>query len=205
MNLLSFGSSMEKVGSGYYGLWIQEVELQPGYSYQAVGSVKLTPAQLQAAKIIFDTAVAAGVPKNKAPFIVAQSAFETSSWTSNVFRQDNNGFGMRMPSRRKSPFIAGPGRRPPAAEGATPYAHYRTLSDSVKDLLHWFNYVGGNWNNFTSPEQYATWLKSKGYFMGSLQTYSARVRDLVQQLSDYFKAGGFGPIIAAILIYFLIR
>lgn len=100
------------------------------------------------------------------PYIIAQARHETGNFTSTVFKANKNLFGMKNGS------VISPGEMigTVAPDGGT-YAKYRTQFDSVADLLRWFE-----WKKFpvkvSGVEQYASELKSRGYYGDSLANYT---------------------------------
>jgi flagellum-specific peptidoglycan hydrolase FlgJ len=100
------------------------------------------------------------------PYIEAQAKHETGNFTSAVYRNNNNMFGMKNGSIMSAWEMVGT----VAPDGGT-YAKYACDLDSVKDLLQWFE-----WKKFpvsvASVEQYASELKSRGYYGDSLANYT---------------------------------
>lgn len=133
---------------------------------------------------ILSTAISEGVPKEKAPLIVAQARHETGNYTSRLFRTSNNLFGMKVPRRRPAPHIAGPSPvNAPKSEGETPYAQYRSVQDSVKDLIMWHKYNRIDWSRINSPEQYAQFLKSKGFYGDTIVNYLKGLRSGLKRIA----------------------
>lgn len=97
-------------------------------------------------------------------YIIAQAKVETAEFTSRVYQEDNNMFGMKVNSR---PFET-PGLMSP--EGNR-YAHYRNDFDSVRDFVAWMRQtnfptrVGG-------AEGYALEMKQRGYYGPSANQYA---------------------------------
>ena len=96
------------------------------------------------------------------PYVVAQAKLETANFTSNVFLKNKNYFGMKMPRVRPTVAIAG-GLKAPSNEGATPYANYASESDSVTDLMLWFDYTKFP-TSVNSVDDYARELKKRNFF-----------------------------------------
>lgn len=163
------------------------VHYQDNLRLNSISAVQLSNAQLAAAQKIYNTGIVAGLTSRQAMYIVAQSAFESAYWTSNVYIKNLNGYGMKMPYVRKSPYILGPGTPAPAGEGGGYYAKFSSIENSAKDFLHWFNYVGGKWANMTTDERFVDFLKSKQYFQGTLSSYKAGVDRLTRELGAYIK------------------
>lgn len=140
-------------------------------------------------QIVFNAARAAGLNDAQAKIITAQATHESGNFKSNVFKTDNNLFGMKMPSKRSKQFIERPSKIVMRTEGATPYAHYSSIQNSVKDLiLGWHAYNRTNWDKIKTPADYATYLKAKGYYG---DTYSNYLTALVNHLKklDWLKVG----------------
>lgn len=132
-------------------------------------------------QIVFNTAKKAGLNDVQAKIIVAQSIHESGNYTSHVFKTDNNIFGMKIPAKRSKQFIERPSTIVMQSEGSTPYAHYATIQDSVNDLiLSWHTYNRTDWNKIYTPELYAAYLKSRGYYGDSQSNYT-------NALVKYFK------------------
>jgi len=98
------------------------------------------------------------------PYLIAQAKHETGNFTSNVFKQANNLFGMRIPQTRPSLrsgyFIARDGSK---------YSKYKTVLDSAKDMRLYLEN-----QNFPVPGdlfQYVAGLKNRGYFGDSFINY----------------------------------
>ena len=133
---------------------------------------------------IVTTAMAENVPQVNAKLIASQGRHESGDFSSHVFITDNNAFGMKVPSVRKSPFIERPSTIVMTAEGSTPYAHYRSLSDSTRDVVHWLRFNKIDWAKTNTPATYAAFLKSKGYYGDSQENYTARLSALYARIKD---------------------
>lgn len=139
----------------------------------------MTPADT-----IYQAAREAGVPDTVARLMIAQSEQETAQWTSPVFLDDHNGFGMKVPSIRKDPYIAGPSVHVRTSEGTVPYAHYNNLSDSTKSLVNWIQYNKINYADIDTPDKYATVFKQKGYYGDLLSTYLYNMTQFYNKIKD---------------------
>lgn len=133
---------------------------------------------------VLAAAASAGIPFYAQKLIAAQAMHETGNFTSNVYRQNNNAFGMKIPNVRKSPYILGAGTSAPASEGSTPYAKYSSVEDSVKDVLHLYAYNGIRWGQLDSPTAFGAWLKQKSYYGASQQAYSAALQRWMETMTD---------------------
>lgn len=110
--------------------------------------------------------VLSGTPwANSIPLFVAMAKHESANFTSNVYKNLHNIFGMNVPTKR--PFIGDVGTSTP--EGGT-YARYSSDVQSVKDLVEWLKYTSFP-HNFTSIEAFVEALKKRGYFTDSYTNY----------------------------------
>lgn len=104
------------------------------------------------------------------PYIVAQAKVETGNFTSNVFLKNKNYFGMKLPKVR--PTLAQPGLMSPEGNN---YAAYGSESDSVVDLLMWFDYT-----KFPiaveSVEEYSKELKNRAYYGVAESSYTKNLK-----------------------------
>ncbi len=123
-------------------------------------------------KIVFDTAIAAGINPDTAKLLLAQMMHESANFTSNVYKANLNPMGMKLPSIRKDPYIAGPGTQPPGNEGKTPYARYTSLPNAVRSLLNWLSYNKIDPNKISGINDYAEKLRQRSYF-GNTQSAKA--------------------------------
>jgi len=102
----------------------------------------------------------AGYP-NLEKFLIAQSKFETANYTSNIFRENNNLFGMKLPKSR-STTATGENRG---------HATFKNTRDSVIDMTKWLNMYRSQAQRITTLSEYVTFLKSKRYFEDSITNY----------------------------------
>lgn len=155
---------------------------------------------------VYNTARNCGLNDVQAKIITAQASHESGNFKSNVFKTDNNIFGMKVPNVRPKTYIASASAIVRNSEGSTPYAHYSSMEDSVKDLLlGWHKYNRTDWTAIQTPEQYATYLKSKGYYGDSLTNYLAALKKYVSGF-DFLKVATSPILIFAFIgtaIYFL--
>jgi hypothetical protein len=110
---------------------------------------------------VYDLLLKAGFVPDTAKYITAQSAFETGNFSSVIFKEQNNLFGMKLPKIRKT-----------VADGeARGHAVYNSVEDSVTDYRLY-------WNNFKHPEIFAdlqgftSLLKAAKYFEANIQHYT---------------------------------
>lgn len=146
---------------------------------------KLTGLSFEA-NIVYSTARACGLSDVQAKIIVSQAIHESANFKSNVFKVDNNAFGLKMPVRRSRLYIQRASYIVMRSEGSAPYAHYSTLENCVKDLLlGWHGFVGTDWALIKTPEQYAALLKYKGYYGDTLSNYTAAIRRTYKVIENY--------------------
>lgn len=138
-------------------------------------------------KRILAACAAKGMPKRLSQLIAAQAMHETANFTSNVFKQNNNGFGYKYVKGAK--YQVGAGR---ISTEKDPYANYLTLEDSVYEICDWIKrrQAEGKFpaNLFTikDGETYATLLKNCGYYGGPLSGYIAGLNKYVKDVETLF-------------------
>ncbi len=125
-----------------------------------------------------------GVPELQARFIATQAALESNKFASHVFLTSNNAFGMKMPSVRKDPYIAGPSSITMTSEGSTPYAAYNSVEDSAKSMVNWLQYHHVDWSTIKTPAQYDAFLVQFGYHGASQSSYTAALIKIYDQVKD---------------------
>jgi flagellum-specific peptidoglycan hydrolase FlgJ len=102
----------------------------------------------------------AGFSAKQSSYLVAQAAHETGNFTSPVFLANNNFFGMRHPSQRRT-----------LSTGSNlGHAKYKQLQDSVNDFRMYWDCFGYP-SEFRSIPEYVDHLKAKGYFTDSRDNY----------------------------------
>jgi uncharacterized FlgJ-related protein len=157
-----------------------------------------------AQQVVYNTAIDCGLTDTQARIIVGQATTESAHFASKVFNDDNNAFGMKYPSKRPTTYIAGKSNITMTSEGTTPYAHYDSLEDSVKDvILGLLPYDGIDWSTITTPDQYTAFLVSKGYYPASEQTsYTNDIVSIMQDIETTVKNNpvATGLITVALLI-----
>lgn len=103
----------------------------------------------------------------QAEFILAVSKHETANHTSRLFKQYNNGFGMK-PSKKRARFWDGV-----VYLNDEEFATYYQVEDSIRDFIGWFDFHG-----FKIPDNpigvYG--MKSRGYFTDSAENYYNAVK-----------------------------
>lgn len=105
----------------------------------------------------------AGVAPNVIDYWVAVAKHETAGFTSRVFKDSNNMFGMKL------------ARRNTLATGQLPYgegqAIFKSVTDSAKDQILYFTKRFQYPSYFDSAESLVRFMKSKGYFEADLNDY----------------------------------
>jgi len=98
---------------------------------------------------------------------IAISQHETAGWTSRVYREGNNLFGMTRASKNT------------LAIGALDYgehqAIYKSIRDSAKDQILYLNVRFHYPREFGSLKDLIDYMKSKGYFGDSVSNYYSAV------------------------------
>jgi len=105
--------------------------------------------------------------------ITAQAMHETGVFTSPVFMENNNAFGMRQPEKRPTVSI-GENRG---------YAVYESVEDSIRDLILWFDY-----NKipveFNSVGAYTAKIREYSYYEAGYADYTASVKMHLMKLNS---------------------
>ena len=101
-----------------------------------------------------------------AKMIVAQAMHETGNFTSRLYKEQNNLFGMRQPAIRETLSI----------EGRNGFATFGSLDDSVKDLLLYFKEFSLEPNKWDKPHAYVKAIKNAGYFTDDFLSYYNAMR-----------------------------
>lgn len=134
---------------------------------------------------IFNTARTLGFSPVAAKFVVAQARYESADYSSNVFKKNNNLFGMKYAGQP----LATKGTPAPKSEQACNlqcngdfYSAYASPAKAIEDLIT-RNYKltrGGvsfeQLANATTPEQYAQMLKARKYYGVTAEQYARGLR-----------------------------
>lgn len=131
-----------------------------------------------------NAAIDEGVPPEIAEFMISQAQVESANFTSNVFMTDNNGFGMKFPAKRQTPYVKRASTIAVASEGGIPYAHYDSFGDSVRDLVNWFHYKKIKWEDVDTVEKYSTELKNVGYYGPTQEEYENMMMRYYRAIKD---------------------
>jgi hypothetical protein len=115
-------------------------------------------------KSITDYLVQRGFRFDTAVFIAAQAVHETGNFTSHIYKENNNLFGMKLAAIR-----------PTTATGENyDHATYKSIEDSIQDYIYWSNFVGMP-KSFNSVKIFVDYLKRKSYFEDTIENYLAGV------------------------------
>jgi flagellum-specific peptidoglycan hydrolase FlgJ len=142
--------------------------------------------------LIYTIALQNGFNDKSAKIIVAQARLESANYTSNVFKKNNNAFGMKFIGQKYatkgSPAPVNERVKNPNAN-VNFYAKYNNVGDSAKDLIERLLNITRNGvtpemlKNTTSPEQYATLQKKRGYFGGKVEDYAKNLRSILKRIT----------------------
>jgi len=125
------------------------------------GDPSLLLAKAETIKSIF---VTEGLSDKESGYWTAVSAHETGGWTSEVYKSNNNMFGMKQPEQRDT-----------TSEGEkNGYASYKNEMDSILDLLLWIN-ARQFPKEHDSIRKLTSDMKSKGYFEANYLEYTNAV------------------------------
>lgn len=145
---------------------------------------------------IYNTAVKNGFTPTSAKFIVAQARLESGHYASDIFKNNNNSFGMKYV---KQP-LATKGSLAPYSERSSSckansvcsngdyYAKYSTVEDSIKDVIE-RNYnktmsgiTAVQLKNAKTPEEFASLLKKRGYFGATESSYASTIKSILNRV-----------------------
>lgn len=102
-----------------------------------------------------------GITGELAKYVFCQAAFETGNFSSVIFREQNNLFGMKLARIR-----------PTTATGEQRgHATFKSIADSVKDYAIYYRYVKLP-TVFISIPAFTAALKKKSYFEADLTQYT---------------------------------
>ena len=113
---------------------------------------------------VFELLKSEGFNVDTAKFITAQAAHETGNFTSKIFKENNNLFGMKLPKVRKT-----------TATGEK-YSHavYKNIEDSIKDFKMYFR-ARSFMQIYPSIPSYVAALVKRNYFEASPEEYTKGV------------------------------
>lgn len=119
---------------------------------------------IQHYKIIRDN-LPSNVPDDTAKLLTAQAMHETGNFTSRLYKEQNNLFGMRHPTVRDTLSL----------EMRNGYATFARLEDSVQDMLLYYKEFNLT-PSWKEPAQFVKEIRAKGYFEDNYLPYFNAVR-----------------------------
>lgn len=143
-------------------------------------------------QLIYDAAIKGGFTPTSAKLVVAQARHETGNYTSNVFKKNNNLFGMKFVGQP----LATRGTPAPKSEwgcGGTCnsdfYSKYASVSDSVQDLINRnlkITRKGVTFQQLVNAKdstEYANLLKQRGYYGATVALYDRGLKSALTKLN----------------------
>jgi len=112
---------------------------------------------------IYNLLLSSGLSDELCRYMTAQGAHETAGFTSNIFKNNNNAFGMKYAGQVNS------------LGEKNGYANYKSINHSVADLVAW--YTRHRINIFSLPlyigslASYVKFLKNNNYFEADEAAY----------------------------------
>ncbi len=128
---------------------------------------------MKAKKLIIQILTDCGYPASVARYLVAVSAHETDNWKSQVYKDNHNLFGMRLPVIRNTTAIGD--------TDGDGYANYLRNSDSVKDIVYYLRYYSYPLH-YDDLFEFVMIMKSHGYFEADANKYYEGVRARYQSI-----------------------
>lgn len=155
----------------------------------------MTPQQID--QEIYNVATAAGFMDQAARYIVAQARYESADYTSNVFRNNNNMYGMKYVAQQ----LATRGTLAPMSERSAAcrtggtcknsdyYAKYASPADSAQDVINrlYQKTMRGvrpaQLKTASTPEIFADLLKKRGYYGATVEQYARGLRAKLKKVN----------------------
>jgi len=104
---------------------------------------------------------AQGLEPSMIRLLQAQAIHETGNFTSRLFKENNNVFGMKIPSIRKTLNVA---------PGTETFSQFVSIDDSIKDMLFYLDHFSIPLD-LADPFLYAQILKDKNYYEDPVELY----------------------------------
>jgi hypothetical protein len=98
--------------------------------------------------------------------ITAHAMHESGVFSSRVFLEDNNAFGMHFPEKRETTAIT---------QDEKNFAVFNSVSDSIDDLKLWFESHNESME-IDRPAAYAAKIREYGYYTDSYASYAASMK-----------------------------
>lgn len=105
-------------------------------------------------------------------FITAQAVLETGNFTSNLYTEQHNLFGMKEPTQRITT----------ALKVGDMFAHYTNNINSVIDYLLWVSYMGFQQKHLTDLDKFMLRLANSNYCPE--QNYIKKIKQIYKQLKE---------------------
>jgi len=112
-------------------------------------------------KAISKVLKAQGLEPSMIRLLQAQAIHETGNFTSRLFLENNNVFGMKIPSIRKTLNIA---------PGNQQFSKFASVDDSIKDMMFYLDHFSIPLD-LADPFLYAQILKDKNYYEDPVEVY----------------------------------
>jgi hypothetical protein len=151
-------------------------------------NVAIDTSPEQAQQIIYNYLRANyGLPDAISKIITAQSGHETTGWTSNVYRTDNNCFGYGY-------------------TGGGNYYFYNSIEDSVDDVVGWLDRHVPGYEYITDGDDYAAAIRARGYFTDNLSTYQNGIARWYNDNLQLAAGVGVAALVGlGLLLYFVLK
>lgn len=106
---------------------------------------------------------------------VAVSKMETAGWTSKLYTEANNPWGMKVPKVRPNRVAGAYVSRDISGKTSMDFAQYNGLIDACDDIILWMQYTKFPTNRLSIQEHILA-MQQRGYFGAeSLQSYLGKV------------------------------
>lgn len=110
-----------------------------------------TPVNIDS--LILTTCETCNIPDAK--LIVKLARFETGNYTSRIFKENKNLFGMKMPGTGS--------RHTTAVKDSNGYAYYDSYTESIIDLKLYFARYGSHLSGYSAVDNYKDFLTKKTF------------------------------------------
>lgn len=123
---------------------------------------------------IYNRLISYGICHEVALWITAQTKLETGNYTSQVFNDNRNLFGMKQPKKR-----------PTTCRGNMHgHAQYLRLIESIADYMIYLTYMGFTQNNFKTLTSFKTKFKTLNY--AEAPNYTERIDNIYNNLLNKY-------------------
>lgn len=142
-----------------------------------VNAYKVTKEACESSEVVND---------NFVRFLTAQAMHESDVYSSEIYADCNNAYGMRQPSHRQTTSKG-------ESNTHASYATYASLADSVRDRILWqqFNSLPVEYPNMDkeSVVSFVRSIKDKSYFTDNFLTYQNAVYAHLRRLNNILNRG----------------